>query len=214
MASSTTTSWSRSCWKACFICSTNSSWLALDVRSSTLYLYLCQNTHTKTRYDKVYGGNQQLQQESAPPATTTTPTAVTVSVETKNAVYDASGEPQSWDEVYTAEGSQIQNECDMYIQASAYVADENTILPSAPVTLADSSSKIGDGPSKIDEGRADEVYYNADGGIAALPKQEMVWPSAVDDGFSSSKVGEDGAAAYQNNTPWLPQVYADPNGGW
>ena len=29
--------------------------------------------------------------------------------------YDASGEPQTWEQVYTAEGTQIQNECDMYV---------------------------------------------------------------------------------------------------
>ena len=98
-----------------------------------------------------------------------------------------------------------------YIQASAYVADEKTIFPTAPVVQQQVAT---DQSSKVDDGAAvDEVYYNADGGIAALPKQQIAWPSAlpVDDG--SSKV-DDSGPMYQNNTPWLPQVYADPNGGW
>ena len=71
-----------------------------------------------------------------------------------------------------------------------------------------------DQSSKVDDGAAvDEVYYNADGGIAALPKQQIAWPSAVPVDDGSSKV-DDSGPMYQNNTPWLPQVYADPNGGW
>ena len=97
------------------------------------------------------------------------------------------------------------------IQASAYVADKKTIFPTAPVVQQQVAT---DQSSKVDDGAAvDEAYYNADGGIAALPKQQIAWPSAVpvDDG---SKVKSMILVPYQNNTPWLPQVYADPNGGW
>ena len=94
------------------------------------------------------------------------------------------------------------------------------MLPTAPAV----QQVATDQPSKVDENGAvvddvvynadgGDVYYNADGGIAALPKQQIAWPSAVPVDDGSSKV-DDAGPVYQNNTPWLPQVYADPNGGW
>ena len=87
-------------------------------------------------------------------------------------------------------------------------------MPTAPVIVADTKTDVDD----VDDFGGKPVY-NADG-IMALPKQELMWPSAMSslsaDDDMSSKVDDDGAVVYQqqNNVPWLPQVYADPNGGW